>query len=151
MRDLRTVNGAIIALEAAAYHEPWLRDRLSDYGEFARQRILTSYAYGPDALVRAQQARATIRAQFDDIFNRVDVLSTPTVPYGAPELGVPSATVFTGPFNALGWPAVSVPVGMADGRLPLGMQIAGRPWDEARVLQAARVVEAEGPWPGGRP
>jgi Asp-tRNA(Asn)/Glu-tRNA(Gln) amidotransferase A subunit family amidase len=151
MRDLRTVNGAIIALEAAAYHEPWLRDRLQDYGEFARQRLLTSFAYAPNALVRAQQARSQIRRRFDAIFDSVDLLSTPTVPYGAPELGVPAATVFTGPFNALGWPTVSVPVGMAEGRLPLGMQLAGRRWDEARVLQAARVLEVEGPWPGGRP
>jgi aspartyl-tRNA(Asn)/glutamyl-tRNA(Gln) amidotransferase subunit A len=152
MRDLRVVNGAIIALEAVAYHEPWLQERLGEYGEFARQRLLAAYAYAPGALVRAQQARAAIRREFDKIFDDyVDVLSTPAMPYAAPLLGTPAATVFTGPFNALGWPAISVPAGLTKDRLPLGLQLAGRPWDEATVLRVARVVEADGPWSGGRP
>jgi len=44
-----------------------------------------------------------------------------------------------------------VPVGLGADRLPLALQLAGRPWDEATVLSAAAVVEAEGPWPGGKP
>ncbi|HTE84766.1 MAG TPA: amidase, partial [Dehalococcoidia bacterium] len=151
MRDLRVVNGAIIGVEAGAYHEAWLRERLHDYGEFARQRLLTSYAYGPGALIRAQQARAEIRRSFDAIFERVDLLSTPTMPYGAPALGTPGATVFTSPFNALGWPAISVPAGLTADRLPLGLQLTGRPWDEATVLRAAYAIEAGGPWMGGKP
>jgi aspartyl-tRNA(Asn)/glutamyl-tRNA(Gln) amidotransferase subunit A len=151
MRDLRVVNQALIALEACAYHEPWLRDRLHDYGEFARQRLLTSYAYGPGALARAQQARSAIRRRFDSIFERVDLLSTPTVPYGAPALGTPAATVFTSPFNALGWPSISVPVGLAPGSLPIGLQLAGRPWDESTVLRVAAALEATGLWAGGAP
>jgi Asp-tRNA(Asn)/Glu-tRNA(Gln) amidotransferase A subunit family amidase len=151
MRDLRVVNGAIIALEAVAYHQAALRSRLADVGEFARQRLLASYAYAPNALVRAQQARGEIRRRFDAIFERIDLLSTPTMPGGAPLLGTPAPTIFTGPFNALGWPAISVPVGITSDRLPLGLQLAGRPWDDATVLRAAAAVEAAGPWPAGKP
>ncbi|MBX6343169.1 MAG: amidase, partial [Thermomicrobiaceae bacterium] len=149
---LRTLNSAIIAMEAAAYHEPNLRERLDDYGDYMRHRILAAYAYGPSAFVRANQARAAIRRRFAALFERVDLLSTPTMPYGAPPLDDPARnTWFTAPFNSLGWPAVTVPVGRTSDGLPLGMQIAGRPWDEARVLRAAAVVEAAGLWPGGLP
>ncbi len=64
------------------------------------------------------------------------------MPSGAPPLGVPAHITFTAPFNALGWPAISVPVGLSPQGLPLGIQLAGKPWDEATVLRAARVVEA---------
>ena len=116
-----------------------------------RQRVLSSYVYGPDSFVRAQQARAILRRRLAAIFDQVDLLTTPTMPGGAPALGVPASLAFTSPFNLLGWPAVSVPVGQTADRLPLGMQIIGRPWDEAGVLRAARAVEAAGVWPGGVP
>jgi Asp-tRNA(Asn)/Glu-tRNA(Gln) amidotransferase A subunit family amidase len=54
----------------------------------------------------------------------------------------------TGPFNALGWPAVSVPCGRDSEGMPVGLQIAGRPWREEDCLAAAAVVEAAvGPVP----
>jgi aspartyl-tRNA(Asn)/glutamyl-tRNA(Gln) amidotransferase subunit A len=144
MQALRTLYRVILAQEAAAYHEPFLRARLNEYGEFPRQRLLASYAYGPNAFVRAEQGRIAVRRRFDAIFERVDLLSTPTMPSGAPPLGVPAATTFTGPFNGLGWPAVTVPVGLTADGLPLGLQLAGKPWDESTVLRAARAVEVAG-------
>jgi aspartyl-tRNA(Asn)/glutamyl-tRNA(Gln) amidotransferase subunit A len=149
---LRVLNSALIPQEAVAYHLPWLRERLDDYGEFMRLRILAAFAYGPADFVRAQQLRQALRATCSRVFEEVDLLSTPTVPYGAPTLGDPARNIwFTAPFNALGWPAITVPVGLTTEGLPLGLQIVGRPWDEVTVLRAAQVVEQEGPWPGGRP
>ena len=142
LEDLRLINGAILALEAAAYHQPMLRARLDDFGEFMRQRILAGFAYGPRALVRAQQARAALRQRCDRIFEQIDLLSTPTQPDVAPPLNNVGWTTFTGPFNTLGWPAISVPAGLSGEGLPLGIQLIGKPWDEATVLRAARVVEA---------
>ena len=150
--DLRPLNSCILAGEATAYHEPMLRERPQDFGEFPRQRLISAYAYGPNVGVRAQQARGQIRRKLNRIFDNVDLLSTPTMPYAAPLLAqMKRNTWFTGPFNALGWPAITVPVGLGADRLPLALQLAGRPWDEATVLSAAAVVEAEGPWPGGKP
>jgi aspartyl-tRNA(Asn)/glutamyl-tRNA(Gln) amidotransferase subunit A len=98
-------------------------------------------------MVRAQQIRAMLRAGFDDMWREIDLLSTPTMPYGAPELGDPARNItFTAPFNTLGWPAITVPVGLAPGNLPLGLQLVGKPWDEVTVLRAANVVESDGPW-----
>jgi len=138
----RVINYVILAIEAAVHHRPWLRERQADYGEFARLRLLAAHAYLPGAYVRAQQMRAGIRATMDAQFELIDLLSTPTMPDVAPALGVPAPTRFTAPFNLLGWPAITVPVGRGAGGLPVGLQLAGRPWDEASVLRAARVVEA---------
>jgi aspartyl-tRNA(Asn)/glutamyl-tRNA(Gln) amidotransferase subunit A len=141
LEALRTVQGALLPIEAATFHEPMLRERMEDYGEFMRQRILAAFAFGSRAFIQAQQVRAVLRRRCARIFERVDVLTTPSQPDAGPPLGTPASTQFTGPFNSLGWPAISIPVGsMPDGR-PLAMQIAGRPWDEAAVLRAARAVE----------
>jgi len=141
LESLRWLNGAVLAMEAAAYHLRWLRERLNDYGVFPRQRLLAGFVYPPTAFVRAQQARAALRERCTAIFEHVDLLSTPTQPDGAPPLGTPAWTTFTGPFNLLGWPAISVPAGLTAGGLPLGLQLVGKPWDEATVLRAARAVE----------
>jgi Asp-tRNA(Asn)/Glu-tRNA(Gln) amidotransferase A subunit family amidase len=141
LTDLWIVNNAILALEAAAYHEPWLRTRPGDYGEIPRRRLLAAYAHAPTAAIRAQRARRMLRERLTTLFERVDLLAMPTQPAGAPPLGVAGWTLATGPFNALGWPALTVPSGRDSDDLPLGIQIVGAPWEEARVLRAGRVVE----------
>lgn len=147
MQDVRTLNTTIVLMEAAAYHLPMMQQRLHDFGEFMRYRILSAYALSPIAMVRVQQIRTRIRARLDEISRDIDLLSTPTMPYGAPELGDPARNItFTAPFNTLGWPAITVPAGLAPGNLPLGLQLIGKPWDEVTVLRAASVVEADGPW-----
>lgn len=142
METLRILYRVILAQEAMSYHERFLRERLDDYGVFPRQRLLAAYACGPTTFVRAQQGRLAARRRLDAIFETVDLISMPSMPAAAPLLGVPAATTFTGPFNALGWPAITLPVGLSAEGLPFGLQLAGRPWDEATVLRAARVVEA---------
>ncbi|GAB4112508.1 MAG: amidase [Roseiflexaceae bacterium] len=138
---LRAVQGCILALDAVTFHEPWLRTRLNDYGEFMRQRILSSYAFGSRSVVQAQQARALLRQRCLALFDHVDLISTPSQPDVAPALGVPASTLFTNPFNTLGWPAVSIPVGDDSNGLPIGLQLVARPWHEAELLQAAYALE----------
>lgn len=152
LNDLRVVGSAIINLEAAAYHEPMLRERPEDFGEFVRDRLMVVFGYGPTALVRAQQARAALRARLDRLWERVDYLSTPALAYGAPPLGESRTnTRYSIPFNALGCPGIVVPVTLTGDGLPLAAQIVGRPWDDAGVLRLARVIERDGPWRGRHP
>ncbi|MEM8530168.1 MAG: amidase [Chloroflexota bacterium] len=138
---LRILHAAMLGLEASAYHLRYLRTLLDDYGEFMRQRVLAAFAYGAHAYMYVQQARGVFRQRCDRYFEQIDLLSTPAQPEGAPPLGTPAPTTFTGAFNILGWPAISVPVGVTTDQLPLGLQLVGKPWDEETVLRAARAIE----------
>lgn len=146
LADAEVINGVILVLEGISFHQQFLRDRRDEYGDFPRRRLMRAYAFGPDAFVRAQQARATVRHRCAMVFESVDLLSTPTMPAAAPPLGERGKVTFTAPFNLLGWPAISVPVGRTEEGLPLGLQLVGRPWDEATVLRAAAALEATGIW-----
>lgn len=138
---LRLLNPAILAMEAAAFHLPNLRTRLNDYAEFMRQRILAAFVYGAATFVQAQQARAVLRQRMAALFEQIDILALPVVPHPAPALGVITATTFTGPFNCLGWPAISMPAGLSREGLPLAVQLVARPWAEAELLRVAMVLE----------
>lgn len=150
--DIAALYGTIVTIEAAAAYEEFLRNRLDDLDGFVRDRMSVAYAYSATAFVRAQQARTILRAQITERLSGVDLLATPGMPHEAPPLGVvESNTRFTGPFNALGWPAMVVPVGLGAGGLPVAIQLAGRPWMESLVFSASRVVERDGPWQGKQP
>jgi aspartyl-tRNA(Asn)/glutamyl-tRNA(Gln) amidotransferase subunit A len=138
---LRVVGGAILGLEAAAFHLPWLRTQIDTYGEFMRQRVLAAFAYEAGTFVRAQQARAALRRQISVRFAAIDVLLMPIHPGPVPERGVPATNGLAIPFNCLGWPALTMPAGRSADGLPLAVQIAGRPWQEATILRAAAALE----------
>jgi aspartyl-tRNA(Asn)/glutamyl-tRNA(Gln) amidotransferase subunit A len=136
------VNSVILAVEAATFHAGSLRERPGELGEFVRPRLLAAYAYGPQAFVGAQRLRAELRRSLGAAWATVDALCTPSMPHAAPALGVPSSTAFTAPFNALGWPAVSVPARPSPDGLPLGVQLVAPPWEEATALRLAATVES---------
>lgn len=147
--DLARLYGALLVLEAAAYYERFLRERPDDLTIFARNRMLLAYAYSPTFFVQAQQARGVLRQRINARVADLDLVLLPGMPHEAPPLGiVQSNTRFTGPFNALGWPAIVVPSGRGEGGLPVAAQLAARPWREDLVLRAARVIEQAGIGPG---
>jgi aspartyl-tRNA(Asn)/glutamyl-tRNA(Gln) amidotransferase subunit A len=139
--DLRVAGGAILAMEVAAYHLPWLRERLDDYGEFMRQRVLAAFVYEAGAFVRAQQARTQLRRAATAVLGHTDVLLGPIHPGPVPALGVPAANALAVPFNCLGWPALTQPTGLGADGLPLAVQLIAGPWREATLLRAAYTVE----------
>ena len=101
--------------------------------------------------VTEAEAQAARRRRDDyrcavDLFDRFDVLLTPTLPCVAPPTGVGDAALrermirFTYPFNALGWPALALPVGAAEDGLPASVQLVGKPGDDALVLAAGKLL-----------
>jgi aspartyl-tRNA(Asn)/glutamyl-tRNA(Gln) amidotransferase subunit A len=97
-------------------------------------------------------------------FEVADVIVTPTVPIAAPPIGETTArwgeetealgstlTRFTRPFNLTGLPAVSIPCGFTADGLPVGMQIAGKAFDESTVLRVAYAYEQASTWFKRRP
>jgi aspartyl-tRNA(Asn)/glutamyl-tRNA(Gln) amidotransferase subunit A len=101
--------------------------------------------------VKAQQVRALIRKDYDEAFARVDVVALPTSPTVAFKLGERTADplqmylsdVFTAAANLAGLPAISMPCGLTKEKLPVGLQLTARPFDEATLLRAADVLERQ--------
>lgn len=152
MAEFSALYGALLVIEAAAYYEPFMRERPDELGEFARDRLLLAYAYSPNFFVQGSQARAALRRRIEERLAGYDIVAVPGMPHEAPPLGVVQQnTRYTGPFNALGWPAIVVPVDLGADNLPVAIQFAARPWQEPLVLRAGRVVERDGPWQGRMP
>ena len=119
-----------------------------------RQRILIgtyvlSAGYYDAYYLKAQRVRARIAEDFSKAYEKVDVILTPTAPSAAFAAGEkmddPIAMylndVFTVPASLAGLPAISVPAGLDDGGLPLGLQLIGKPFDEETVLRAGGFME----------
>ena len=132
--------------------------RRAGFGDEVKRRLmLGTYAlsagYYDAFYAKAQQVRELIRADFDTALSAADALLLPTSPTPAFPLGermddplqMYLADVFTVGPSLAGLPAVSVPCGLTAGRLPVGLQITGRAWDDATVYRVAAALEREQP------
>jgi aspartyl-tRNA(Asn)/glutamyl-tRNA(Gln) amidotransferase subunit A len=127
------------------------RDR--GFGPEVKRRIILgtfvlSTGYYDAYYLRAQKVRTLIRRDFEQAFAACDVIATPTSPIPAFRLGEKTADplqmyladIFTVPANLAGIPGLSVPCGFAGG-LPAGLQLLGRPFDEATLLRAGHAYQ----------
>ena len=139
------------------------KTRAAGFGAEVKRRImLGTYALSAgyyDAYYgKAQSVRTLVRREFAAAFARVDLIVAPTTPnvafkHGEKEdpLSMYLNDVFTIPGNLSGIPGVSVPCGFNASGLPIGLQMLGRPLDEARVLRAAYAYEQATTWRSRRP
>jgi len=145
----------LLLAEAAALYEKELRDRPQDFGsdvrallEQGRQAPATDYA-------KALLERREFQRELNGVFQKVDLMVTPAAPVTAPLIGQAevrvqdhsedarlASTRLVRAFNMAGVPALSLPCGRDARGLPVGLQIIGRPFDEATVLRAAQACEA---------
>lgn len=149
----RAAQAITIYAEAGTAHRRLLETRSAEYGPSVRCRFVQGLFVSAADYLDAQRARRVVRAALLETFREVDALLTPACPIPAPRIDQQRVNVDglvappqyflvrnNGLFNITGLPALSVPCGLAAG-LPVGLQIAGRPWDEATILRVARVVE----------
>lgn len=143
--------------EVGEMHRSRLARHWHEYSPALRNRTLAATAVRAIDYARACAVRDTLRAEWPEHLARVgvDLLAIPTVPCGAPaddRLALRTedqtdAVLYTSPFDLLGVPAVSVPIGQDDAGMPVGLQVAGAAGDDRRVLDAAaRVEAARGSW-----
>ena len=130
--------------------------------EVKRRIMIGTYAlssgYYDAYYLKAQKVRTVIRREFDAAFEKYDALVAPVTPTPAFKIGEKTADpfemylndVFTLPVNIAGLPGLSVPAGFVDG-LPVGLQVIGKPFDEATVLRVARAYEQTATWGAKRP
>ncbi len=162
---LNDIANILARSESAAIHARVLRERPHELGAAVRSRLEVGLHVSAHDYLQAGRLRARLTREFvAEVFAEVDVVLAPAIPEPAPALAAVTAgpadeivrrmgrfSRLTRPFNVLGLPVVSVPCGfVADGR-PLGLQIAGRPFDEARILRLAHAYEQATDWHRRRP
>jgi aspartyl-tRNA(Asn)/glutamyl-tRNA(Gln) amidotransferase subunit A len=149
----------ILAAEAAAYHERHLRERPDAYGEDVRVRLDRGLFLSAADYLVAQRARAFLTCEAARALESVDAILVPTTPHPAARIeedasqvaGVSLAmsmryTRCTNPFNLLGFPVLSVPCGLSHDGLPIGLQIVGRPFEDATVLRVGHAYQQITDW-----
>jgi aspartyl-tRNA(Asn)/glutamyl-tRNA(Gln) amidotransferase subunit A len=157
LADYGACGYVILITEAYAAHEPWMRTRFNDYGELLRDRMaLGAMVSGPE-YVQALRMRRELCAEMAAVMQDVDLLLTAAATGEAPAIdSVPKWGMFekpglTIPFNVTGQPALTVCAGYGERGLPVAIQIAGRPFDDATVLAAGHAYEQAHPWRQQRP
>ena len=143
--------------------DTYLETRGKGFGPEVKRRVmLGTYAlssgYYDAYYVQAQKVRTLIKRDFDQAFEKVDVVAAPTSPTVSFQKGSRSddpmqmylSDVFTIPANMAGIPGIAVPCGFADD-LPVSLQFMGRAFDEATILRAAHAYEQNTEWRNRRP
>lgn len=166
---LRLSGAAFMAIcdsEGAVAHQRWLRTRPDDYDRATRRRLYTASLLPAALYHQATRARARIRQEIGAALERHDLLLSPTQAAAAPPISREAEPVtskqdaarrffghrsHTTPYSLAGTPAISVPCGFTASGLPIGLQLAGRAFDESTVLRAAHAYEQATPWHARRP
>ena len=134
-------------VEAAAVHVDRYRTRADEYGQKLRAIIETGLQIPAPTYVRAQQVRTALIDAMRELCQAVDVLATPATPEAAPRgLTSTGSPVFNRPFSFVGFPSMAVPCGFTRAGLPLGLQVASRPFEETTLLRLAAAYEAATEW-----
>jgi aspartyl-tRNA(Asn)/glutamyl-tRNA(Gln) amidotransferase subunit A len=141
--------------EPSTYHQQWLRERPQDYGEDVRTLLELGEMHLATHYLQAQRYRSVLRAEFLDAFKSVDVFLCPTLPFTATRIGETLVEIengvqedmlaaimqFTGVPSLTGLPSLNVPCGFDPDGLPVGMQLIGRPFDEATLFRVGAAFQ----------
>ena len=160
----QAVSGTVLMSEASAYHRDLLKRDADKIYPPVRLRLEAGLFVSAADYLKAQQGRSEFNRAVRRLFETVDLLAGPTEPVTAPRIlaqevqagevsiGTTAAlTQYTRPYNITGSPAISVPCGFSRDGLPIGLQLAGRAFDETTVLRAAHAYEQATDWHRRRP
>ncbi|MET3889391.1 aspartyl-tRNA(Asn)/glutamyl-tRNA(Gln) amidotransferase subunit A [Bosea sp. OAE506] len=161
MDAVATYGGIVSRVEGGTIHAQWMRQRPQDYAVHLSGRLYPSQGIPGTYYLEALARRgAILKAVAAAVFGVCDAFITPTLRMKVPTLlatdidaGTPGAietfqdvSINTRPINYLGLPSVSVPCGLDSNGLPIGFQIQGRPFAEARVLKIADAYQRDTDW-----
>ncbi|MBV9894935.1 MAG: amidase, partial [Chloroflexi bacterium] len=143
-----------MAAEALAYHRQDMRSRWNDYAAGTRQWVAMGALVSGADYVQAQRVRRAAQGDLQRLFHGVDAIVMPTAVCGAltyaelEDAGMSKlmGRMFTSYWDAVGNPALVVPMGFTADELPLSLQIAGRPFDEATILRVGDAFQRTTDW-----
>lgn len=141
-----TANTLIMIAEAFAYHRENLISQPENYGESVRGSFILGGTYTSADYQRALRARSVIRDEFTETLKEVDIVATPSQsapagPFNFDLLALLQTPNYWAPYNETGMPAISVPSGFSNDGMPIGIQFAGRPFEESAVLNVGHVFQ----------
>jgi len=149
LREVALANTVMTQADGAAYHRERLQEHPEWFGADVRQRLEMGAAYTSSEYALARRKQAEARRRGERFFQNYDALLLPSTPISAPHIQGSDAleqarrlTRFTAPFNASGLPALSMPCGFSSSGMPMGLQIVGAHWAEAKILRAAQAYES---------
>jgi aspartyl-tRNA(Asn)/glutamyl-tRNA(Gln) amidotransferase subunit A len=155
LRETLKAQRYILAADAYAIHEERLKSAPERFDDEVRERLLKGEMLRAHRYANAQQRKLGAKDEFERALGEVEVLLAPTVPIAATlvdqremnfaghEETVRSAvTRLTGPANLIGFPSLSIRCGFTSSGLPVGMQLLGRPFDEATLYRFGHAYEA---------
>jgi aspartyl-tRNA(Asn)/glutamyl-tRNA(Gln) amidotransferase subunit A len=147
-RQLTAACQFVLAVEAAAFHKRWMIERPGDYGPQVLMRLQNGLAITGVSYLEVMRWRGPALAAHLAAVAGVDAVLAPVAPVAAPTIAesdvgnspdaeavIQRLTRFTRPINYLGLPSLSIPCGFTSSGLPVGMQLVGRSFDEAMLLQ----------------
>jgi aspartyl-tRNA(Asn)/glutamyl-tRNA(Gln) amidotransferase subunit A len=153
-RQLTAACQFVLAVEAAAFHKRWMIERPQDYGPQVLMRLQNGLAISGVSYLEAMRWRGPALAAHLAATAAVDAVLAPVAPVAAPTIAesdvgtspdaeavIQRLTRFTRPVNYLGLPSLAIPAGFTRNGLPVGMQLIGRPFDEATLLRAGAVFQ----------
>jgi aspartyl-tRNA(Asn)/glutamyl-tRNA(Gln) amidotransferase subunit A len=161
LHAIGTYVAVVSRVEGATIHANWMREQAADYAIHLSGRLFGGYAIPGTYYLEALSRRGALLRQFcKEAFADHDIVATPTLRMRVPTLAETdidadaeanwarhmAVSANTRPFNYLGVPTVSIPVGFDDRGLPMGMQIAARPFGEGRALMAADAYQRATDW-----
>ncbi len=157
LADYSACGWVILMTEAFAIHERWMQTSFEKYGELLRDRMALGGLISGADYVQAVRRRRELCAATAMAMKPIDILLTASQPGEAPRIdavlkwSILEKPSFTIPFNVTGQPAISVCAGFGAGGLPVSIQLAGKPFDEATLLRAAHSFEQATQWRQHRP
>jgi aspartyl-tRNA(Asn)/glutamyl-tRNA(Gln) amidotransferase subunit A len=160
LRAIAAYTALVSRVEGAAIHANWMREHPGDYAIHLSARLFGGYAIPGHLYVEGLARRGPLLRQFvAETLTGFDLVATPTLRTRVPTLAETdidadpanwarfmAVSANTRPFNYLGLPTISVPCGFDDHGLPVGLQLAGRPFAEATVLRAADAYQQVTDW-----
>ena len=160
LKAINAYTAMVSRVEGAAIHANWMREYPADYAIHLSARLFGGYAMPGHLYVEGLARRGPLLRQFvAEALTGFDVVATPTLKTRVPTLAETdidadpanwhrfmAVSANTRPFNYLGLPTISVPCGFDDRGLPVGLQLAARPFAEATVLRAADAYQQITDW-----